>query len=266
MPYENSLVVLSMNGPQLKAVLERAYRNYYYYKYVAGYGGYSYYTTCMLMPDAGNEIIYYDGYPALPDLNNVAGLTIQGVPVDFNDAATYYRVATVNYLAAGSCNFNDAGANLWPLDQITDTTQYYVRDAVIDYVKDNGTVNPAIEGRLQFTDIQPTTSSTTTTAPTTTTTVPDSTCTLKIIPKKLHKLLGAVEPVKVFIFIADTNSAFSAGAKPVWGADSIKTMAAIPLGKRMIIALVFVRSFALEAGDSAVTVGDCAGSIEIKPF
>jgi 2',3'-cyclic-nucleotide 2'-phosphodiesterase (5'-nucleotidase family) len=32
MPYENSLVVLSMNGPQLKAVLERAYRNYYYYK------------------------------------------------------------------------------------------------------------------------------------------------------------------------------------------------------------------------------------------
>lgn len=30
MPYENSLVVLNMNGPQLKAVLERAYRNYYY--------------------------------------------------------------------------------------------------------------------------------------------------------------------------------------------------------------------------------------------
>ena len=27
MPYENSLVVLKMNGPQIKAVLERAYRN-----------------------------------------------------------------------------------------------------------------------------------------------------------------------------------------------------------------------------------------------
>ena len=36
MPYENSLVVLSMNGPQIKAVLERGYRNYYYYKYVPG--------------------------------------------------------------------------------------------------------------------------------------------------------------------------------------------------------------------------------------
>ena len=54
MPYENSLVVLSMNGPQLKAVLERAYRNYYYYKYVPGYGGYSYYTTCMIDTNAGN--------------------------------------------------------------------------------------------------------------------------------------------------------------------------------------------------------------------
>ncbi len=48
MPYENSLVVLKMNGPQIKAVLERGYRNYYYYKYVPDYGGYSYYTTCML--------------------------------------------------------------------------------------------------------------------------------------------------------------------------------------------------------------------------
>ena len=55
MPYENSLVVMSMNGPQLKAVLERAYRNYYYYKYVPGYGGYSYYTTCMLDINAGGQ-------------------------------------------------------------------------------------------------------------------------------------------------------------------------------------------------------------------
>ena len=67
MPYENSLVVLSMNGPQLKAVLERAYRNYYYYKYVPGYGGYSYYTTCMLDINAGGKITYNDVYPTLPE-------------------------------------------------------------------------------------------------------------------------------------------------------------------------------------------------------
>lgn len=156
MPYENSLVVISMNGPQLKAVLERAYRNYYYYKYVSGYGGYSYYTTCMLVTDFGNQITYNDLNPALPNGNNVVSLKIGGNLIDFNDASTYYNVSTVNYLAAGSCNFNDSGVTLWPLNQIVADTQYYVRDAVIDYVTHMGTVSPAIEGRLSFiTDTTP---------------------------------------------------------------------------------------------------------------
>ena len=67
-----------------------------------------------------------------------------------NDAKTYYKVSTVNYLAAGSCNMNDSGATLWPLNQTLHDTQYYVRDAVIDYVKAMGTVSPAVEGRLNF--------------------------------------------------------------------------------------------------------------------
>ena len=150
MPYENSLVVLRMNGPQLKAVLERAYRNYYYYKYVTGYGGYSYYTTCMLDTNFGNQITYNDLAPALPNGNNVIALNINGVNVDFTDATKYYNVSTVNYLAAGSCNFNDGGVSLWPLNQIVADTQYYVRDAVIDYITAMGTVSPAIEGRLSF--------------------------------------------------------------------------------------------------------------------
>jgi 2',3'-cyclic-nucleotide 2'-phosphodiesterase (5'-nucleotidase family) len=155
MPYENSLVVISMNGPQLKAVLERGYRNYYYYKYVSGYGGYSYYTTCMLDTNSGNQIRYNDQYPALPNGNNVVSFKIGGVPVDFTDATKYYKVSTVNYLAAGSCNFNDAGVTLWPLNQIVNDTQYYVRDAVIDYVTHQGTVAPLIEGRIKFTAVDP---------------------------------------------------------------------------------------------------------------
>jgi 2',3'-cyclic-nucleotide 2'-phosphodiesterase/3'-nucleotidase/5'-nucleotidase len=150
MPYENSLVVISMNGPQLKAVLERGYRNYYYYKYVSGYGGYSYYTTCMLDTNSGNKITYLDKSPALPNGNNVLSLTIGGVPVDFTNATKYYDVSTVNYLAAGSCNFNNSGVTLWPLNQIVADTQYYVRDAVIDYITHEGSVSPAIEGRLDF--------------------------------------------------------------------------------------------------------------------
>ena len=155
MPYENSLVVLSMNGPQLKRVLERAYRNYYYYKYVPGYGGYSHYTTCMIDTNSIGKITYNDLYPAAydPNVNHVVSLSINGTNVDFNNASKYYKVSTVNYLAAGSCNFNDGGVSLWPLNQILNDTQYYVRDAVIHYVQHMGTVSPAIEGRIQFVSI-----------------------------------------------------------------------------------------------------------------
>jgi 2',3'-cyclic-nucleotide 2'-phosphodiesterase/3'-nucleotidase/5'-nucleotidase len=149
-PYENSLLVIRMNGPQLKTILERAYRNYYYYKYVPDHGGYSYYTTCMLDINAGGVITYLDTYPDLPDGNNVASLVINGTAVDFTDADTYYNVGTVNYLAAGSCNFGDAGVTLWPLDQTVRDTQFYVRDSVIDYIKAMGTISPAVEGRLVF--------------------------------------------------------------------------------------------------------------------
>jgi len=153
-PYENSLVVMEMNGPQLKQVLERAFRNYHYYKYVPGYGGYSYYTTCMLDISKGGKIIYYDPYPEAydPSQSYVLSLQINGLEVDFNDAATYYQVSTVDYLAAGSCNFNNGGVSLWPLNQITHDTQYYVRDAAIDFIGFQGTVSPKIEGRLVFTN------------------------------------------------------------------------------------------------------------------
>jgi len=151
MPYENSLVVMRMNGPQIKTILERAYRNYYYYKYVPGAGGYSYYTTCMLDINAGGQITYNDTYPELPNGNNVVSLVVNGESVDFTDTSRYYLVSTVNYLAAGSCNFNDGGVTLWPLNQIEHDTQYYVRDAVINYIKAQpGPISPAIEGRLVF--------------------------------------------------------------------------------------------------------------------
>ncbi|HEY6961674.1 MAG TPA: hypothetical protein VI408_07280, partial [Gaiellaceae bacterium] len=149
-----------MNGPQLKAVLERAYRNYYYYKYVPGYGGYSYYTTCMIDTNSIGKIVYRDGYPALPDGNNVGALLLNGTRVDFTDATKYYLVSTVNYLAAGSCNFNDNGVSLWPLNQIVNDTQYYVRDAVIDYLAAQGTVSPKIEGRIAFDSTAPVTTAT----------------------------------------------------------------------------------------------------------
>jgi len=150
MPYENSLLVLSMNGPQIKDVLERAYRNWWWYNQGSPWGGYSHYTTCMLATDAGNVITYTGDLATAPDGDNVASMTIDGVPIDFSDAATYYNVSTVNYLAAGSCNFNNAGVTIWPLDQIVADTQFYVRDSVIDYILAMETISPAVEGRLVF--------------------------------------------------------------------------------------------------------------------
>ncbi|MDM8521226.1 5'-nucleotidase C-terminal domain-containing protein [Anaerolineales bacterium HSG6] len=153
MPYENSLVAMTMNGPQLKTVLERAYRNYWYYNYTEyPWGGYSHYTTCMLDISKNGNIVYYDTPNITPTVSsaNVLSLMINGQPVDFLDATKYYTVSTVNYLAAGSCNFNDDGATLWPLDQLVEDTQYYVRDSVIDYIKATGTIAPEIEGRLKF--------------------------------------------------------------------------------------------------------------------
>ena len=102
--------------------------------------------------NAIGEITYNDRYPEAYDAAKqyVMSLKIDGIPVDFADADTYYKVSTVNYLAAGSCNFNNNGVSLWPLDQIVNDTQFYVRDAVINYVTAMGKVSPAIEGRLQF--------------------------------------------------------------------------------------------------------------------
>lgn len=153
MPYENSLVVFEMTGAQLKDILERSYRNYWYYRYEEDYGGYSHYTTCVLATNAGNVIEYMDsGELVPPDGDDVLALTVGGAAVDLLDDTTMYVVSTVNYVAAGSCNYNDDGETIWPLDQIINDTQLYVRDSVIDYVEaQEGPIAPAVEGRLVFT-------------------------------------------------------------------------------------------------------------------
>jgi 5'-nucleotidase/UDP-sugar diphosphatase len=151
MPYENSLVVFEMTGPQIKTILERAYYVYYNFKYVDGYGGLSHYTTCMLTTDSGNVITYDEKSLAEPDGDNVVSFVLEGTPVDFTDDVATYYISTVNYLAAGSCNYNDDGVTLWPLDQIVYDTQLYVRDSVINYVDAQpGPIAPAVEGRLLF--------------------------------------------------------------------------------------------------------------------
>jgi 2',3'-cyclic-nucleotide 2'-phosphodiesterase (5'-nucleotidase family) len=152
MPYENSLVVLEMTGAEIKEILERGYRNYWYYTYEDDFGGYSHYTTCVLATNEGNVITFDDGGATVPpDGDDVVSLFIDGVEVDLTSDTDTYVVSTVNYVAAGSCNFNNDGETIWPLDQITHDTQLYVRDSVINYVEAQvGPISPMIEGRLVF--------------------------------------------------------------------------------------------------------------------
>ena len=117
-----------------------------------GYGGYSYYTTCMLDTNAGMQITYNDTYPNLPDGNNVVSLMVNGQPIDFTDATKYYigldrelpggRLVQLQRRRLSRCG---RWTRSWH------DTQYYVRDAVIDYIKaQTGPISPAIEGRLVF--------------------------------------------------------------------------------------------------------------------
>ena len=110
----------------------------------------------MLVTDSGNVITYDEKNGVEPDGDNVVSFLLEGTPVDFADDVTTYLISTVNYLAAGSCNYNDAGETLWPLDQIAYDTQYYVRDSVINYVDAQvGPIHPAVEGRLVFQNPMP---------------------------------------------------------------------------------------------------------------
>ena len=143
MPYENSLLVMRMNGPQLLAVLERDFYNYDLWR-----KGQARYTTCFLDTSA-NAAIRFD--PLTPEGGrNTVSLTVNGVLVDFADADKYYNVSTVNYLAAGACQYSDAGVSLWPLSQIVTDTQLYVRDVVIEYIKAHTPISPRVEGRVVF--------------------------------------------------------------------------------------------------------------------
>ena len=105
----------------------------------------------MLDVSAGGVITYTDDpITYTPAIDYVVGMAVGGTPIDFTTATTY-TVSTVNYIAAGSCNFNNSGVTMWPPSQLKANTQYYVRDVVIEYVPTlPQPINPQIEGRLVF--------------------------------------------------------------------------------------------------------------------
>ena len=94
----------------------------------------------------------------------------------------------------------------------------------------------------------------------------NETCTLKVIPKKLHKLLSIVEPLKVFVLIGSKDTVFDKTDRPTWDSTAIKPLLKLKIGKRIVLSFVFVNPFALTPGEVGVTIGDCMGTIEVKAF
>ena len=94
----------------------------------------------------------------------------------------------------------------------------------------------------------------------------NETCMLKVIPKKLHKLLSIVEPLKVFVLIGSKDTVFDKTDRPMWDSTAIKPLLKLKIGKRILLSFVFVNPFALTPGEVDVTIGDCMGTIEVKAF
>ena len=91
-------------------------------------------------------------------------------------------------------------------------------------------------------------------------------CQLNVIPKKLHKLLSIVEPVKVFVLIGSTDTVFEKTDTPTWDSTAIKPLPKLKISKRIVLSFVFVNPFTLTPGELGVTIGDCMGTIEVKAF
>jgi hypothetical protein len=96
---------------------------------------------------------------------------------------------------------------------------------------------------------------------------PDNvTCELKVIPSKIHKMLSIASPIHGFVLIGGANTDFANSDKPNWGTDAIKTLASLRVSQRALIALTYIHPFQLDADQYEVTVGNCTGTIEVKPL
>ncbi|WP_026531438.1 bifunctional metallophosphatase/5'-nucleotidase [Arthrobacter sp. H41] len=121
LPFNNTLVTMSLTGAQVRQVLEE--------------GANSQYGTAQV---SGLKWAYN---PAAPFGARVTSVTLpDGTPLD---PATSYRVATNNFMATGGDEFTtlSQGAN-------TVDTGINLVDTVVRYLETNSPVDPQVEGRL----------------------------------------------------------------------------------------------------------------------
>ena len=89
-------------------------------------------------------------------------------------------------------------------------------------------------------------------------------CTLKVVPKTILKIMSFINPVHGFVLIGDETTKFTRNDVPAWELDAITPLLRVRFGRRSILTIVLINPFKLVAGECAVTVGACSGSVTVK--
>ena len=127
-PFGNSLVVKTMTGAQIKAVLEQQFDS----------GSNTVAAPKVLLPSTGFSYSYSSSAPGGSRID-MASLTLNGTPLD---AAGTYRVAMNSFLATGGDNFTVFNQGTDPLGGDQDV------DALEAYIKANSPLVPPATDRI----------------------------------------------------------------------------------------------------------------------
>jgi len=124
LPFDNSVVVLKMNGSQVQALFD------FIASIPPGKGGFA---------QVSEGVKFTLDYPA----GTCRNITINGAPIDPDRT---YIIATNSYLAAGGDGYKVFVEAPYRYD-----TSVFQRDAAIDYIKYlGGTISPKVSGRIEI--------------------------------------------------------------------------------------------------------------------
>ena len=95
----------------------------------------------------------------------------------------------------------------------------------------------------------------------------DAGCSLTMIPGKISKVVNLITPITGIVIRGEDNAYFTKQSTLDWGTDSVKTLFKIRINPKIIIAIVRVKPFLMQNGETfKVTVDNCAGSLSVNPF
>ena len=80
------------------------------------------------------------------------------------------------------------------------------------------------------------------------------------------KIFWDIGPLKGFIIIGPEGTEFSRSDRLEWSPEDMFTLVKLRLGRRILLALVFINPLTAQAGDYTVTVGGCSATVSVEDF